>query len=109
VTDAPITAHPPDSATSGAPTLPDLAALLARATGGDRAWAAAISAGSRLEADLGIDSLELTSLNALLRARYGDRVDLPGCLAGLELDGLVGLTVGDLLDHVATRTADGLP
>lgn len=60
---------------------------------------------SRLEADLGLDSLAIAELAATLRAEFGDRVDLAGHLAGLELDELIGLTAGQLADLVARRTA----
>lgn len=59
---------------------------------------------SRLEADLGLDSLAVAALAGALRAEFGDRVDLAGYLAGLELDELIELTAGQVADFVAGRT-----
>ena len=64
---------------------------------------APVAADDRLEADLGLDSLELAALAATLRNRFGDRVDLSGHLAGLELDELIDLTAGQLAEYVAGR------
>ncbi|WP_188316860.1 hypothetical protein [Solihabitans fulvus] len=52
-----------------------------------------------------MESVELVALGESLRDRYGDRVDLPAFVAGLDLDGLIGLTVGDLVSYVARQTA----
>jgi acyl carrier protein len=62
-----------------------------------------VTADSRLEADLGLDSLAVAELAATLRARFGNRVDLAGHLAELELDELIELTAGRLADFVASR------
>lgn len=93
------TAAEADSASASA-ALADLAGLLARVAGEDEFWAAAITPGTTLEAGLGLDSVELAVLNVLLRRRHGDGVDLPGLLAALEIDQIIGLTVGDLLAHL---------
>lgn len=75
---------------------PDLAALLAEAAGAPPGWAEQVTARSRLDADLLLDESELAVLAALLREHYGERADLSGLRAGLDLDGLEALTVGDL-------------
>ena len=63
---------------------------------------APVSAESRLEADLGLDSLAVAALAGTLRAEFGDRVDLAGYLAGLELDELIELTARQVADFVAS-------
>jgi acyl carrier protein len=63
----------------------------------------ASAADARLEADLGMDSLELAAFAAALRARFGDRVELADHLAQLELDELIGLTAGQVAAFVASR------
>jgi acyl carrier protein len=78
--------------------LAELTALLRDVTGEDAAWAAAITPDSRLEDDLGLESVELAALGAAVHGRYG--VDLPAHVAGLDLDGLIALTVGDIADLV---------
>jgi acyl carrier protein len=72
----------------------ELAGLLRAVTGEDEAWAAAITAASRLEDDLGLESGELAVWGDAVRARYG--VDVVGYVAGLDLDQIIALTVGDV-------------
>ncbi|HEX3649082.1 MAG TPA: acyl carrier protein [Pseudonocardiaceae bacterium] len=72
----------------------EITALLAAVTGAD-----AVAAEATLEGDLGLDSLDVADLAVRLRERYD--VDLVGFLATLDVDQLVGLTAGELADHVA--------
>jgi acyl carrier protein len=78
----------------------DMAAALAAATGDESLPRAGISAATRLECDLCLDSLDLAALGALLRDRYGTAVDLVGYVAGLDIDEIIELTVGDVTDYV---------
>jgi acyl carrier protein len=75
-------------------TLRELTGLLREVAGEDERWAAAVTPESRLEDDLRLESVEVAALGEALRARWG--VDLPAYLAGLDLDQLIDLTVGDL-------------
>jgi acyl carrier protein len=81
--------------------LAEMIALLRKATGEDPPWADAISLSSRLERDLYLDSLEMAALCDLAREAYGDRVDLAAFVAGLDIDQIIELTVGDLVAQVA--------
>ena len=81
--------------------LAEVTAMLGHVTGEDAQWLARVGLASGLEGDLGLDSLEMAALGALLRAAYGDRVDLPAFLAGLDIDQIIALTVGDLVGYVA--------
>ncbi|MEH1129401.1 hypothetical protein [Micromonospora sp. CPCC 206061] len=72
----------------------ELAGLLRAVTGEDEAWAAAITAASRLEDDLGLESGELAAWGDAVRVRYG--VDVVGYVTGLDLDQIIALTVGDV-------------
>jgi acyl carrier protein len=58
-----------------------------------------VTAATRLDADLALDSIEVAALGDLLRERYD--VDLAGFLATLDLDRLIMLTVGDVALLVA--------
>jgi len=81
-------------------TAGDMASALAAATGDESLLSAGLSAATRLEGDLCLDSLDLVALGAVLRDRYGTAVDLVGYVAGLDIDGIIGLTVGDVSDYV---------
>lgn len=78
----------------------DLAAALAAATGDDSLLSTGIGVRTTLEGDLCFDSLDLAALGAVLRERYGTPVDLVGYVAGLDIDEIIGLTVGDVTDYV---------
>ena len=85
--------------------LPELAESLRQVTGENVAWAARIRPESLLEGDLGLDSLELVDLDGILRARHGNGVDLIAMLAELDIEQIIGLTVGDLLTYLAAAGA----
>ncbi|GAA1742951.1 hypothetical protein [Luedemannella helvata] len=86
------------------PYVAELVALLGEVTGEEPAWLAAIGAHTRLDADLLLESVELIALDALVRARHGDGADLTRYVAGLSIDELVELTVGDLARHIAAHS-----
>lgn len=50
--------------------------------------------------DLGLESIDLVALGGMLAERYGDEVNLAAFLAELELDDVIGLRIGLLVDFV---------
>ncbi|HEY3752575.1 MAG TPA: acyl carrier protein [Pseudonocardiaceae bacterium] len=74
----------------------EIAGMLAAVTGVDDP---SVTPDVTLEGDLGLDSLDVVDLGGRLQERYG--VDLLAFLATLDIDQLVGLTAGELADHVA--------
>jgi acyl carrier protein len=117
-----MTAEPTRSGPTGAgPTyagpdrervLGDLIGMLMDVTGEDQRWAARVTAASRLEGDLRLESVELAALGELLSQAYGDRVDLAAYVAELDIYQIIGLTVGDLAAYVCASPAAssaGLP
>jgi acyl carrier protein len=88
----------------------EIVGILLEVTRESAEWAAAITPNARLEVDLGMESIELLALAELLQSRYGDAVDLPAFVAGLDIDRIIGFSVGDLVGFVAAGRADaGLP
>ncbi|POM22808.1 hypothetical protein BTM25_50130 [Actinomadura rubteroloni] len=71
-----------------ATTVAEITGLLAGIAGAD---AARIGPGTALFGDLALESVEFAALAGRLRERYG--ADL---LADLDIDALIGLTVGDV-------------
>jgi acyl carrier protein len=86
--------------------LAEMIALLRKVTGEGPRWAAGITASTRLERDLFLDSLEMAALSELARQAYGDRVDLAAFVSGLDIDQIIALTVGDLAAQVARQADD---
>ena len=64
-------------------------------------WIDPIAPNARLDADLGMQSVELSGLRAALADRWGPAADPAPLLRTLDLAGLAGLTVADLAAHVA--------
>ena len=85
--------------------LGELIGMLAVVTGEDQRWAARVTAASRLEGDLRLESVELAALGERLRQAYGDSVDLAAFVAELDIYQIVGLTVGDLVAYVCASPA----
>jgi acyl carrier protein len=81
-------------------TVDDLVEALAAATGDESLLSTGIDATTRLEGDLCLDSVDLAVLSAALRDRYGTVVDLTRYVAGLDIDQIIGLTVGDVAAYV---------
>jgi acyl carrier protein len=50
--------------------------------------------------DLELESIEFVALAEKLQERYGQSVDFAGWLSGKELDAILALKVGDLVDLV---------
>lgn len=50
--------------------------------------------------DLELESIDLVALSGTLREHYGDRVNFAEFVADLELDEIIALTVGQLVDFV---------
>jgi acyl carrier protein len=58
---------------------------------------------SRFTDDLELESIDLVTLAAQLQERWGERINFAEFLAGMELDEIIGLTVGRLVDYVVRR------
>ena len=55
--------------------------------------------------DLGLESIEFVALADKLRERYGDRVDLVSFLGDMDIDEIMAMTVGQLVDHIEAQPA----
>ncbi|MFO0759252.1 MAG: hypothetical protein U0359_22360 [Byssovorax sp.] len=61
---------------------------------------APIALATSFNADLELESIEFVALAEKLQAHYGGAVDFTGWLSGKELDEIIALTVGDLVEHI---------
>ena len=53
--------------------------------------------------ELDIESNEFVAMGEVLRERYGDRIDFVEWLTTMELDDIIALTVGELVDHIVEK------
>lgn len=57
---------------------------------------------SSFSQDLEVESIEFVALAEKLQERYGMAVDFAGWLAGMELDEIINLKVGQLVEFIAS-------
>lgn len=74
--------------------------MLAEVIGPEYALDMDIELYTSFDVDLELESLEFVTLAELLLERYGSRIDFVAWLATMELDQIIGLTVGDLVTFI---------
>ncbi|SDI79296.1 acyl carrier protein [Actinokineospora alba] len=52
--------------------------------------------------ELGLESIDLVTVGSMLTDRYGEQVNLAAFLADLDIDDVIGMRVGLLVDFVRT-------
>jgi acyl carrier protein len=80
--------------------LEDVVAMLVEVVGADFLVDVEVGADTGFNADLALESIEFVALAEKVRQRYGPRVDFAGFVAGMDLDQLMTMTVGDLVAHI---------
>jgi acyl carrier protein len=61
-----------------------------------------IGMGTSFGKDLELESIEFVALGERLQGQFGKQVDFVGWLSGKELDEILGLKVGDLVEFIAS-------
>jgi acyl carrier protein len=79
-----------------------LSAMLREVIG--EAWAEDVEIGpeTSFNSDLELESIEFVSLSERLQGEYGRKVDFAGWLADMELDQIIHLRVGQVVDFICT-------
>ena len=67
-----------------------------------------ITMDTKFHEDLELESIDLVSLSADLKERYGNQVNFAEFIAAFDLEEIIAMTVGQLVDHVVVslREAD---
>ena len=99
-------AAPADPVTQEA-VLGDLSVMLGDIIGEDFLLDDELTMETSFDQDLQLESIEFVALAEKLLERYGEQVDFVGWLAGFELDDIIALTVGQLVEFVVTASARG--
>ncbi|WP_436776675.1 phosphopantetheine-binding protein [Yinghuangia sp. YIM S09857] len=81
--------------------LADVVGLLVEVVGDEILVATSIGRDSAFNEDLAVESIEFVALAEKLEQRYGTRVDFMAFLSELEMDEILTMTVGTLVDHIA--------
>ncbi len=99
------TQDPPDTVTLTDAVLGQVRDVLADVIGEDYVSELDIDMETAFRADLDIESIEFVAMGEVLRELYGDRIDFVEWLATMELDDIIALTVGELVDHIVEKLA----
>ncbi|MGN0064835.1 MAG: hypothetical protein ACI379_11380 [Nocardioides sp.] len=98
--------HPSPAETTAVPTpeqvLTDLERILVEVVGDDLLLDEPMSMDTSFNDDLQLESIEFVALAEMLLAEYGERVDFVSWMAGMELDQVVALTAGQVVDFVVS-------
>lgn len=81
--------------------LTDIAGMIKEVIGEDWVNETPITMETSFVSDLEVESIELVALSEKIQARYGEAVDFPSWLSGMELEQIIALTVGQLVDYIA--------
>ena len=79
-----------------------VARMVTEIIGEEYASALEITRESMVTEDLELESIEFVALAEKLRDHYGERVDFVDWIASMELDQIILLTVGQLVDFIVS-------
>jgi len=82
------------------PTLQQLSGMLQEVIGEDWDLEQPISAETSFADDLELESIEFVALAEKLHERYGSDVDFVAWLSDKELEEIIGLRVGDVVEYI---------
>lgn len=85
--------------------LADLDRILVEVVGDDLLLDEPLNMATSFNDDLQLESIEFVALAEELLNTYGERVDFVSWMAGMELDQVVALTAGDVVDFVVRQLA----
>jgi acyl carrier protein len=88
--------------------LADVKAMLADVIGEDYVSMVEIGPETSFQSDLEVESIELVALGEQLQDAY-THVDFAAWLSTMEVDEIIALTVGDLVDHITAGARAGAP
>jgi acyl carrier protein len=75
---------------------------LVEVAGDELLLAGPITMATSFNADLELESIEFVALAEKLQQRYGAQVDFVGWISTKELDQIIALTVGELVEFIAS-------
>ena len=94
-------------ATDPAAVLGTVIGLITEVIGEDYAVGLDIGMDTTFQEDLELESIEFTALAERLMEIYGERVDFMSWLAEMDVDQIIAMTVGELVNHISASLAAG--
>jgi acyl carrier protein len=85
--------------------LTEIERILLEVIGDDLLLDGPLTMETSFDEDLQLESIEFVALSEQLLETYGDQVDFVSWLAEMELDEIVALTVGQLVEFVAANAS----
>lgn len=85
--------------------LEEVATMIRQVIGEEWVQTASITLDTTFAEDLELESIEIVALAEQVQGRYGDDVDFPGWFGALDVDAIIGLTVGQLVERIVERTS----
>ena len=82
--------------------LSTIQACLVEIAGDEILIAGPITPATSFNGDLELESIEFVALAEKLQQRFGQRVDFVGWISKKELDQIIALTVGELVEFIAS-------
>ncbi|MDA8359533.1 MAG: acyl carrier protein [Actinomycetota bacterium] len=79
-------------------------AMIGTVVGEDYLLGLEVGMDTSFDQDLEIESIEFVALSEKLMEHYGEQVDFVAWLGGMELEEIMGLTVGRLVDYIVSCT-----
>jgi acyl carrier protein len=76
--------------------------IIADVIGDDYMQQIEIDMDTSFQDDIELESIEFVALGEKLTERYGERVDFVGWLGTMDVDEIMGMTVGRLVVHIAS-------
>jgi acyl carrier protein len=76
--------------------------LVIEVAGDELLLAGPVTMQTSFNADLELESIEFVALAEKLQAHYGQAVDFVGWISKKQLDEIIALTVGDLVEFIAS-------
>ena len=86
--------------------LAEIERILIEVVGDDLLLDGPLTMATSFDQDLQLESIEFVALSEKLLETYGEQVDFVSWLAEMELDDIIALTVGQLVDFVAANASN---
>lgn len=84
--------------------LAEITGMIVEIVGDEFLLADEITMDTTFNEDLALESVEFVALAELLHHRYGAGVDLMGFLSEKDMDGILAMSVGELVTHIGRVT-----